>query len=105
MRKHSKAQLLILISLAAAIPRIYLGATQHIDYDGYLHVFIAMQNKWEIFWQECQADFHPPLFYLLLKVVLWFGRSALIYRAISILTGVGSVFIVGNFRCGGILLR
>ena len=96
MRKHSKAQLLILISLAAAIPRIYLGATQHIDYDGYLHVFIAMQNKWEIFWQEYQANFHPLLFYLLLKVVLWFGRSALIYRAISILTGVGSVFIVGK---------
>src|SRR5947209_11316218 len=93
---HSKLQvrLLILISLAAAIPRTYLGAIQHIDYDGYLHVFIAMQNNWEIFWQECQANFHPPLFFLLLKIMLWFGKSVLACRAISIVTGVGSVFVI-----------
>ncbi len=96
MRGHYKSQLLLLIALTAAIPRVYLGATHHIDYDGYWHVFIAMQDEWEIFWREYQANFHPPLFYLLLKVFRWFGQSALVYRGISILTGVGSVFVVGK---------
>src|SRR6266446_9783632 len=96
MRGHSNSHLLLLIALAAAIPRVYLGSTQHIDYDGYWHVFIAMQDKWEIFWREYQANFHPPLFYLMLKVSRWFGKSALVYRGISILTGVVSVFVVGK---------
>ncbi|MBI4472348.1 MAG: hypothetical protein HY646_06745 [Acidobacteria bacterium] len=78
------------------MPRIYLGATQYIEYDGYWHVFIAMQENWEIFWREYQANFHPPLYYLLLKLSLWFGRSALVYRAVSILAGVGAVFVIGK---------
>lgn len=96
MRRYSNSQLLLLISLGAAIPRIYLGVKQHVDYDGYWNVFIAMQDNWGALWKDYQATLHPPLLYFLLKVSLWFGHSVLVYRAISILTGIGSVFIVGK---------
>ncbi|HLM99711.1 MAG TPA: hypothetical protein VK335_10540 [Bryobacteraceae bacterium] len=87
---------LLAISLLAAIPRIYLGATQFIEYDGYWHVFIAMQDDWHQFYKEYQSNFHPPLFYLLLKVAIWFGRTPLVYRAISLLTGIAAVFVTGK---------
>ena len=88
--------LLLLICLAAAAPRIYLGATQYIEYDGYWHVFIAMQDRWENFAAEYRENAHPPLYYLLLKLSLWFGHSRLVYRAISILSGTLAVFLVGK---------
>jgi len=84
------------ISLLAALPRLYLGATQFIEYDGYWHIFIAMQDDWQQFRSEYQSNFHPPLFYLLLKLALWFGRTPLVYRAISLLTGIAAVFVTGK---------
>ena len=56
--------LLLGIALLGAIPRLYLGATQFIEYDGYWHVFIATQDDWQQFRWEYNANFHPPLFYL-----------------------------------------
>ncbi len=88
--------ILILITLAAAIPRLLLGAAQFIEYDGYWHVFIAQQDNWNNFWSDIYANAHPPLFFLLLKVALRFGHSLLVYRSISILTGVASVYLVGR---------
>jgi 4-amino-4-deoxy-L-arabinose transferase-like glycosyltransferase len=84
------------ISLVAAVPRLYLGATQFIEYDGYWHVFIAMQDDWQQFRSEYQSNFHPPLFYLLLKLALWLGHTPLVYRAISLLTGTAAVFVTGK---------
>ncbi len=83
-------------ALIAAVPRLYLGATQFIEYDGYWHVFIAMQDDCHQFYKEYQSNFHPPLFYLLLKVAIWFGRTPLVYRSISLLTGIASVFVMGR---------
>jgi hypothetical protein len=84
------------ISLAALAPRVYLGITQQVDFDGYWHVFIAGQDRWKIFWREYQINPHPLLSYLLLRLSLWFGRSALVFRAVPILSGVGSIFITGK---------
>ena len=80
----------------AAVPRLYLGATQYIEYDGYWHVFIASQDDWHQFYQEYASNFHPPLFYLLLKVAMLFGRTPLVYRSISLLTGIAAVFVTGK---------
>jgi hypothetical protein len=88
--------ILALIAMVAAIPRLVLGRTQYIEYDGYWHVFIALQDNWRSFWREIKANAHPPLYFLLLKVVLYFGRSLLVYRAISLVTGIASVFVVGR---------
>jgi len=87
---------LLAVALIAAVPRLYLGATQFIEYDGYWHVFIASQDDWHQFYKEYQSNFHPPLFYFLLKVAMWFGRTPLVYRAISLLTGVAAVFVTGK---------
>jgi uncharacterized membrane protein len=73
-----------------------LGATQFIEYDGYWHVFIAAQDDWQQFRWEYNANFHPPLFYLLLKVAMRFGRSRLVYRAISLAAGIAAIFVIGQ---------
>ncbi|HEY3823655.1 MAG TPA: hypothetical protein VGL82_03810, partial [Bryobacteraceae bacterium] len=88
--------ILILITLAAAIPRLILGASQFIEYDGYWHVFIAQQDNWANFWNDVYVNAHPPLYFLLLKAVLHLGRSLLIYRSISLVTGIASVFLMGR---------
>jgi hypothetical protein len=91
------ASLLLLgIALLAVIPRLYFAATQFVEYDGYWHVFVAMQDNWRNFRNDYQANFHPPLFYLLLKVALWFGRTTWVYRAIPLATGVAAVFVIGR---------
>ena len=89
-------RVLLGIALLASLPRLYLAATQFIEYDGYWHVFIAMQDNWQQFQWEYQSNFHPPLFYLLLKLALLFGHNRIVYRAISLLTGVAAVFVIGK---------
>ncbi|HVW11418.1 MAG TPA: hypothetical protein VHC90_22690 [Bryobacteraceae bacterium] len=87
--------LLLGITILCLIPRLVLGASQYIEYDGYWHVWIAHQVQWGNFIQEYQANAHPPLYFLLLRLTFLFGHSKLTYRAISILTGAGSVYLVG----------
>ncbi len=94
--KFPPGSILFLIALAAAVPRLLLGASQFIEYDGYWHVFIAQQDNWASFWADIYANAHPPLYFLLLKAVLHLGHSLLVYRSISILTGVASVYLVGR---------
>lgn len=86
---------LLVITVASAIPGILLGSSQFIEYDGYWHVFIAQQDTWNRFWSDIQVNAHPPLFFLLLKAAIHLGRSALIYRSISLISGAGAVFAVG----------
>jgi hypothetical protein len=88
--------LLLGIVLLAAIPRLYLGATQFVEYDGYWHVFTAQQDRWRNFVWDCRYDAHPPLYYFLLRLTLWLGHSHLAYRAISLLTGLGSIVVLGR---------
>ncbi len=86
---------LVLIALISAVPRLLLGASQFIEYDGYWHVFIAQQDRWSNFWEDIRVNAHPPLYFLLLKFVIHFGRTLLVYRAISLVTGIISIFSVG----------
>lgn len=86
---------LALIAIAAAIPRFWLGASQFVEYDGYWHVFIAQQDNWSRFWHDIYVNAHPPLYFLLLKAVLHLGHSFLIYRGISLITGIASVILMG----------
>ena len=52
---------LVLIALISAVPRLLLGASQFIEYDGYWHVFIAQQDRWSNFWEDIRVNAHPPL--------------------------------------------
>jgi hypothetical protein len=87
--------LLLTITVAALVPRLVLGASQFIHYDGYWNVFTATQDRWALFLSEWQADEHPPLYYLLLRIVAKIGHSHLVYRSLSIIPGVGSVYVIG----------
>jgi len=87
---------LLAITLATAIPRILFGISEFIEYDGYWHIFIAQQDTWPRFWQDVYDNAHPPLFFLLLKVALHFGRNLLVYRSISLISGIVSVYLVGS---------
>jgi hypothetical protein len=87
--------LLLGIAILCLIPRVILGASQYIEYDGYWHVWIAHQIPWGNFISEYQANAHPPLYFPLLWMTFWFGHTSLTYRAISILTGAGSIYLVG----------
>ena len=86
---------LFAITVAALVPRLILGSCQFIHYDGYWHVFTATQDKWEVFISEWRKDAHPPLYYLLLRVVASLGHSHLIYRSLSIVPGVASMYVIG----------
>jgi hypothetical protein len=87
--------LLAVISIASLIPRLFLGASQYISYDGYWHIFIATQDRWRFFWVEIRDNAHPPLFYFLLRCVTRLGHSHLIYRAISISAGATATYVFG----------
>lgn len=93
-RRHDL--LLIIVCLVASIPMLSLGASQFVEYDGFWHVFIAQQDNFRAFWWEYMHNDHPLLFYLLLKVVVSLGRSVLLYRAISIASGLGAAFVLGK---------
>ena len=96
-RRFDRLDLLLLgVVLLAAIPRLYFGATQFVEYDGYWHVFVAQQDRWRNFIWDCQQLDHPPLYVFLLRWTLWLGTSHLAYRAIPILAGLASVAALGR---------
>ena len=87
--------LLFAIAAAGLIPCIAFGRFQYIGFDGWWHVFTATQDRWMNFLAEWRYDAHPPLFYLLLRLVAHFGHSRLILRSISIASGVAGSYVMG----------
>ncbi len=83
------------MTLLAIAPRLELGISQFIHYDGYWHIFIASQNRWQLFKSEWRGDAHPILYYLLLRLISPFYHSHLAYRACSILPNLASVYLLG----------
>jgi hypothetical protein len=84
------------IALLSLIPRLMLGLNQYVEYDGYWHVWIAQQDRWANFMREYQANAHPPLYFLLLRLSFWFGRTQLAYRSVSLISGAASVYVLGR---------
>jgi hypothetical protein len=71
--------------------RLLAGTYLDLDHNGAWHVFIA-QN----FAREWTTPAHPPLFLVLLKACDAVSHSLLSYRAVPVLAGVGSVFLIGR---------
>ena len=95
--------LLAAIALGAALPMVYMGVQQRIDYDGWWHVFIARATPWAQFWRDVHDNAHPPAFYLLLRAAAWLGSERIVYRAISIAAAVVATYLIG--RLAARLLR
>ena len=87
--------ILLAIALLSLVPRLLLGTSQFVEYDGYWHVWIAQQDQWFNFIREYHGDAHPPLYYLLLRATLLLGSTQLVYRLISLVAGTASVYFLG----------
>lgn len=87
---------LLAICLLALIPRLILGMTDVIQYDGYWHIFLATQDSWRMFVAEWKRVAHPPLYYLLLRGLAKAGQDPLLYRSLSILPGIASIYVLGR---------
>src|SRR6185437_8910368 len=84
---------LLAIALVCLIPRLMFGIVEHIEYDGYWHVWIAHQDNWANFLREYRANAHPPLYFLLQRLTFLFGRTNLTYRSISLIAGTASICV------------
>lgn len=87
----------MLAALVGVVPRLIVAARQYIEYDGWWHIFIAQQDVWSSFVWEYKNSAHPPLFLLLLKAAMLFGKSRLVYRSVSIVAGILTVYVLGRF--------
>lgn len=90
-REREPSPLLILVAGLALFPRLLDALCRPIDYNGYWHLFIARNLSRE--WPNLQ---HPPLFLLFLRAVDSVSHATLAYRSISLLAGVGAVYLVGR---------
>ncbi|HET7451648.1 MAG TPA: hypothetical protein VFL12_02820 [Thermoanaerobaculia bacterium] len=88
--------LLVLVAALAAVAYGCVAVNRGIEYDGFWHVFMAGQDRFRMFVRETLGDAHPPLFYVLLRMAMRFGRSRLVYRAVSLASGVASILLVGR---------
>ncbi len=48
---------------------------------------------------DIASDFHPPLFHLLLHFWLYLGHSEVVIRILSVILGLGSIFIFYKLAC------
>lgn len=87
---------LLAIVLVSLIPRLLLATSQFVEYDGYWHVWIAMQDRWANFLREYQTNAHPPLYFLFLRISLFVGKTPLVYRSVSLITGSLSIYVLGR---------
>lgn len=91
--------ILVAIAIAAMLPMIHYAWTARIEYDGWMHLLIARDDDWRAMARQIAINAHPPLYYLLLKLVSVFGSHPLVYRSLSILSaGVGVVAIGAALR-------
>ena len=86
----------VLLALTAAglLIRIYVARTTYIDFDEWQHLFMAGAPRWADFLYELRMNSHPPLFFLLLRGIIRLGNTAL-YRLIPVAAGTGSIVVVG----------
>jgi hypothetical protein len=87
----SQTRWLLVVSALALGFRLFAGAHLPLDHNGAWHVFIAKNLS-----REWVRPPHPPFFLVLLKACDAVSHALLSYRAVPILAGVASVFLVGR---------
>lgn len=86
--------ILILTALAGLAVRWYVGARTFVSFDEWQHLFMAGSPRWTDLAFELRTNAHPPLFFLLLGIIVRMGHPAF-YRMISVCAGAGSIVAVG----------
>ncbi len=87
--------LLLFIGLVGLAIRLYVGQHESMSYDEWQHVFMASAPRMQDLLFEIGVNAHPLFFFLLLRGLLRLGHGILLYRSISILTGVASILLTG----------
>ncbi|OGM70766.1 hypothetical protein A2975_02655 [Candidatus Woesebacteria bacterium RIFCSPLOWO2_01_FULL_44_14] len=84
-----------IIVLLALILRL-ISLNQSLWLDEATSALVARDYSWNlIFGQFLPGDFHPPLYYMLLKIWgLFFGTSEIALRSLSVVAGVATVYLV-----------
>jgi hypothetical protein len=86
---------LFAIAVLSAVPMVFHGAAARIEYDGWLHIFMARDDDWSLMWRQILRNAHPPLYFLLLKAVSLLGADHLVYRSLGILSALATVAGMG----------
>jgi hypothetical protein len=89
--------LVALSSLAALlmVPIVGYGRVARVEYDGWLHVFIATSNGWRHMAGDVLGNAHPPLYFVMLRAVSLFGDSVIAFRSIGWAATFVAIVLVG----------
>lgn len=94
---RSEHQAFLLIMVLATAVRIWGIGTKSLWYDETFSVVAAARGFGEVFTFTRLSDSHPPLYYLLLNLIIpvWFNEVAV--RSISCLAGIATVWLTYVF--------
>lgn len=87
--------LMVILFLGLILRLINLGQSFWLDEGA--QVIESSRSLWQQF--DLAADFHPPLYHLLLHFWMLLGKSEVIIRIPSVLFGVLSVFLIYKIAC------
>ena len=94
IQKISRYQVFFVLILALALRLIFVNQPLWLD-EATSGLVVRNLSSSQIITQFSPADFHPPLYYLILKI--WsipFGTSEIALRSLSILAGILTVYFV-----------
>lgn len=90
--------ILLLIAAAASVRLVQLGQDSFWLDEAYSHWFSA--QTWHTIWVDVTSyDFHPPLYFSLLKIWRVFGETEFALRALSVLAATATVpfvYLIGR---------
>ncbi|HEX4810909.1 MAG TPA: hypothetical protein VH325_18365 [Bryobacteraceae bacterium] len=87
--------ILLLITLGSLMPRLIIGYSEPVSYDGYWGSFISLQKQSHEWWLDVRDSAHPPLFFLLQHFAMKLGGSWLALRTVVIACGTATTFVIG----------
>jgi len=85
---------LALIALLSLAVDVLFARGRYLGYDEALHVFVSTLQPLTQFFAELKMEAHPPLHYLVLRVVSPKGSALLWPRLASIIPGIATVVFV-----------
>ncbi|MHC4814768.1 MAG: glycosyltransferase family 39 protein [Planctomycetota bacterium] len=100
----SKAWVLVaLVTVLGVILRLWGFNAHWPNPDEGLYYSMATWEDWGGFWTEYAENAHPPLFYVLLRVLSWISEDVGVLRGIALVLGCAAVpamYLFGR-ECGG----
>src|SRR5258708_1336286 len=91
---------MIIFTLILALGFRLMSLNQYLWLDEATSALTTKMNLADFFGKFMPGDFHPPLYYLTLRVwAAFFGTSELAFRSLSVLFGIATIYLV--YKLGG----